>query len=81
MTSELDREIALDTRSITPLQKAQYTIQKNWLNRKIGHVEVILNPGRIMEKIPNVHFDEDPFSLQDILLSERPKPILRIYLF
>ncbi|KAJ1307108.1 hypothetical protein OPQ81_001226 [Rhizoctonia solani] len=29
----------------TPLQKAQYKIQELWLRKKIGNVEVILNPG------------------------------------
>ncbi|KAB5592638.1 Choline dehydrogenase [Ceratobasidium theobromae] len=43
ITTQLNREIALDT--VTPLQEAQYKIQKDWLEKKVGHLEVIFNPG------------------------------------
>ncbi|CAE6448906.1 unnamed protein product [Rhizoctonia solani] len=36
----------------TPLQKAQYKIQELWLRKKIGNVEIILNPGYFGSGVP-----------------------------
>ncbi|EUC56011.1 choline dehydrogenase [Rhizoctonia solani AG-3 Rhs1AP] len=36
----------------TPLQEAQYKIQELWLRKKIGNVEIILNPGYFGSGIP-----------------------------
>ncbi|QRV90174.1 GMC oxidoreductase [Ceratobasidium sp. AG-Ba] len=43
MKSRLDSEIAASGTS--PLQKAQYNIQKQWLSQKLGHLEIIMYPG------------------------------------
>ncbi|KAJ1300912.1 hypothetical protein OPQ81_003337 [Rhizoctonia solani] len=43
MRANLDREIAAE--KLTELQKAQYEVQKNWLKKRIGHLEVVLNAG------------------------------------
>ncbi|KAB5591137.1 Choline dehydrogenase [Ceratobasidium theobromae] len=43
MTAQLDREIALD--SLTPLRKAQYSIQKDWFKKKVGQIEMIYYQG------------------------------------
>ncbi|KAH7337844.1 alcohol oxidase [Rhizoctonia solani] len=43
MITKLNQEIADD--GITALQKAQYIIQKDWLKKRVGHLEVVLNPG------------------------------------
>ncbi|KAF8756714.1 alcohol oxidase, partial [Rhizoctonia solani] len=43
LTAQLDREIASE--KLTPLEKASYKIQKEWLKEKVGLVEVIMNPG------------------------------------
>ncbi|CAE6451424.1 unnamed protein product [Rhizoctonia solani] len=40
---KLNREIAAD--KITKLQEVQYEIQKDWLKKRVGHLEVVLSPG------------------------------------
>ncbi|CAE6427441.1 unnamed protein product [Rhizoctonia solani] len=52
MTAQLDQEIASE--NLTPLQKATYDIQKEYLNEKIGLVEIILNPGYLGPGTPKV---------------------------
>ncbi|KAG8779946.1 hypothetical protein FRC12_023673 [Ceratobasidium sp. 428] len=42
MKAQLDTETASGT---TPLQQAQYNIQKQWLSQKLGHLEIIMYPG------------------------------------
>lgn len=44
MITQLNKEIASST---TPLQKKQYAIQKSWLKQKIGHLEILLYPGKL----------------------------------
>jgi hypothetical protein len=60
ITKRLEREINLNT--ITPLQKAQYAIQKNWLEQELGHVEMILNPGatRVRHTTPQTLAHRNP---------------------
>ncbi|CAE6504329.1 unnamed protein product [Rhizoctonia solani] len=41
--TKLDQEIAAS--GTTALQRAQYAIQKQWLNQKLGHMEIIMYPG------------------------------------
>ncbi|KAL5639513.1 hypothetical protein ACGC1H_006223 [Rhizoctonia solani] len=43
MIRKLNQEIAAG--EITRLQQAQYEIQKDWLRKRVGHLEVVLNPG------------------------------------
>ncbi|KAG9127180.1 hypothetical protein FRC07_000330 [Ceratobasidium sp. 392] len=43
MKTQLDSEIA--SSGTTPLQQAQYNIQKQWLSQKLGHLEIIMYPG------------------------------------
>ncbi|KAG8743828.1 hypothetical protein FRC10_011376 [Ceratobasidium sp. 414] len=43
MKTQLDSEIAAS--GATPLQQAQYNIQKQWLSQKLGHLEIIMYPG------------------------------------
>ncbi|CAE7227869.1 unnamed protein product [Rhizoctonia solani] len=43
MTAKLNQEIAVD--KTTALQNAQYTIQKDWLNKRVGHLEIVMYPG------------------------------------
>ncbi|KAH7337859.1 alcohol oxidase [Rhizoctonia solani] len=43
LIAELDREIAAD--EVTALQKAQYEIQKGWLKKQVGNLEVVLTQG------------------------------------
>ncbi|CAE6425509.1 unnamed protein product [Rhizoctonia solani] len=43
MLSRLDREIATD--QITELQKAQYALQRDWLTKRVGDLEVVLTTG------------------------------------
>ncbi|GAB1520525.1 hypothetical protein RhiTH_003602 [Rhizoctonia solani] len=40
MIAKLDREIAAD--QVTKLQKAQYSIQKDWLKKRVGTIEIVL---------------------------------------
>ncbi|KAF8686548.1 GMC oxidoreductase [Rhizoctonia solani] len=40
MIAKLDREIAAD--QVTKLQKAQYSIQKDWLKKRVGTLEIVL---------------------------------------
>ncbi|CAE6430180.1 unnamed protein product [Rhizoctonia solani] len=40
---KLNQEIAAD--KITKLQEVQYEIQKDWLKKRVGHLEVVLSPG------------------------------------
>ncbi|KAF8604819.1 alcohol oxidase [Ceratobasidium sp. AG-I] len=67
MTAQLDKEIASGT---TPLQKAQYIIQKGYLKQKIGHIEVVFYPGYFGSGVPKANtsyvsmlmIDQHPFS-------------------
>ncbi|KAG8727841.1 hypothetical protein FRC11_012322, partial [Ceratobasidium sp. 423] len=43
MMAKLDQEIEAD--EITELQKAQYAIQKDWLKKRVGDLEVLLTTG------------------------------------
>ncbi|CAE6515749.1 unnamed protein product [Rhizoctonia solani] len=43
MKSKLDQEIA--AAGTTALERAQFAIQKQWLGKKLGHLEVIMYPG------------------------------------
>ncbi|KDN38596.1 hypothetical protein RSAG8_09383, partial [Rhizoctonia solani AG-8 WAC10335] len=53
MTARLGREIASE--KITPLQNASYDIQKQWLKKKVGLVEVIMNPGYAGAGVPKAN--------------------------
>ncbi|CUA76134.1 Oxygen-dependent choline dehydrogenase [Rhizoctonia solani] len=53
MTARLDQEIASE--NITPLQKASYDIQREWLKEKVGLVEVIMNPGYAGVGVPKAN--------------------------
>lgn len=43
MKTKLDQEIAASGK--TALENAQFTIQKQWLSQKLGHLEIIMYPG------------------------------------
>ncbi|CAE6364331.1 unnamed protein product [Rhizoctonia solani] len=43
MKTKLDQEIA--TSGTTALERAQFAIQKKWLDQKLGHTEIIMYPG------------------------------------
>lgn len=43
MKTQLDSEIAAS--GTTPLENAQFNIQKAWLDQKLGHMEIIMYPG------------------------------------
>ncbi|KAB5589854.1 Glucose oxidase-like protein [Ceratobasidium theobromae] len=43
MKTRLDSEIAAS--GTTPLENAQFNIQKAWLDQKLGHMEIIMYPG------------------------------------
>ncbi|KEP51005.1 glucose oxidase-like protein [Rhizoctonia solani 123E] len=43
MKTKLDQEIAAS--GTTAMERAQFAIQKQWLNQKLGHMEVIMYPG------------------------------------
>jgi hypothetical protein len=51
MKTQLDNEIAASTP--TALEKAQFTIQKQWLSQKLGHLEVIMYPGPLPPRCSN----------------------------
>ncbi|KAF8678635.1 GMC oxidoreductase [Rhizoctonia solani] len=53
LTAQLDREIASE--KLTPLEKASYKIQKEWLKEKVGLVEVIMNPGYAGSSAPKAN--------------------------
>ncbi|KAF8604820.1 alcohol oxidase [Ceratobasidium sp. AG-I] len=71
MVAQLNAEIASDS---TPLQKLQYAIQKAWLKRKIGHLEILLYPGYYNAGTPRANTsyvslmmaDQHPFSRGNI---------------
>ncbi|KAG8687980.1 hypothetical protein FRC09_013176 [Ceratobasidium sp. 395] len=48
MKAQLDTETASGT---TPLQQAQYNIQKQWLSQKLGHLEIIMYPGLDLDSL------------------------------
>ncbi|CAE6481256.1 unnamed protein product [Rhizoctonia solani] len=68
MTAKLNQEISAD--KITALQKAQYAIQKDWLKKRVGHLEVVLSPGYFGSGTPKANtsyasilmVDQHPFS-------------------
>ena len=43
--TKLDKEIAASR--TTALERAQFAIQKQWLNQKLGHMEIIMYPGSL----------------------------------
>ncbi|CAE6436115.1 unnamed protein product [Rhizoctonia solani] len=43
MKAKLDQEIAAS--GTTALEQAQFAIQKQWINQKLGHMEIIMYPG------------------------------------
>ncbi|CAE6443613.1 hypothetical protein ACGC1H_002523 [Rhizoctonia solani] len=43
MKTKLDQEIAAS--GTTAMERAQFAIQKKWLNQKLGHMEIIMYPG------------------------------------
>ncbi|KAJ1300911.1 hypothetical protein OPQ81_003336 [Rhizoctonia solani] len=53
MIAQFDREIASE--KLTPLQKATYKIQKEWLKEKVGLVEVIMSPGFAGAGVPKAN--------------------------
>jgi hypothetical protein len=44
MISKLDHEV--DISGANKLQKAQYLIQKDWLKKKVGSLEIVLTQGK-----------------------------------
>ncbi|KAF8604818.1 alcohol oxidase [Ceratobasidium sp. AG-I] len=52
MNAQLDRETASNT---TTLQKLQYVIQKAYLKKKIGHLEMIFVPGYSAAGVPKAN--------------------------
>ncbi|KAF8604823.1 alcohol oxidase [Ceratobasidium sp. AG-I] len=67
LTAKLNRETASNT---TPLQKAQYAIQKKWLKEKKGHIELLFYASYFGAGIPKANMsyvslllvDQHPFS-------------------
>ncbi|CAE7060958.1 unnamed protein product [Rhizoctonia solani] len=53
MTARLNREITSE--KITPLQRASYAIQKDWLKQKVGLVEFIMSPGFAGAGVPKAN--------------------------
>jgi hypothetical protein len=45
MKANLDQEIAAS--GTTALERAQFAIQKKWLDQKLGHMEIIMYPGSL----------------------------------
>ncbi|CAE6497422.1 unnamed protein product [Rhizoctonia solani] len=53
MIEKLNQEAESDR--ITALQKAQYSIQKSWLKKRVGHLEIVLSPGYFGSGIPKAN--------------------------
>ncbi|CAE6351120.1 unnamed protein product [Rhizoctonia solani] len=53
MSAQLEQEIASE--KMTLLQKLSYDIQKGWLKKKVGLVEVIMNPGYAGAGVPKAN--------------------------
>ncbi|KAJ1300896.1 hypothetical protein OPQ81_003322 [Rhizoctonia solani] len=72
MRARLDREIASE--NITPLQEISYDIQKGWLKKRVGLIEVGMYPGYVGAVAPKANtsyisislFLEHPFSRGNI---------------
>ncbi|CAE6406476.1 Glucose oxidase [Rhizoctonia solani AG-1 IB] len=53
MKANLDQEIAAS--GTTALERAQFAIQKKWLDQKLGHMEIIMYPGYFAFSAPKAN--------------------------
>ncbi|KAJ1308023.1 hypothetical protein OPQ81_002094 [Rhizoctonia solani] len=85
MKSKLDQEIAAS--STTALERAQFAIQKQWLDQKLGHLEVIMYPGYFAFSAPKANTSyisllmaiQHPFSRGNIHIGSADPLVKGIY--